>query len=78
MLNSETATEEWICNRWGGFDYLDIARNEDFSLCFAKGNLTLKYETVTEWGDDILLFENATKQNVIDAERIFGIEIEGK
>lgn len=70
----ELATEDWIRERWGGFDYLDLARNEDFSLYFIDGTLTLECEDDLSVGV-LLLFETPTQQNVIDAERIFGIEI---
>ena len=71
VLSSEPATEDWIRERWGGFTYLDIARNEDFMLDFdGDDNLWLHYEN-NEIGR-VLLFEKPTKQNVIDTERIFG------
>ena len=69
---SEQATEDWIRERWGGFTYLDLVRNEDFSLYFIDGNLTLECEDDLSVGV-LLLFENTTKQNVIDVERLFGI-----
>jgi hypothetical protein len=77
MTDDELATEEWIRNRWGGFNHLVIGRNEDFSLYFIDGPLgalSLVHEDETSV-DVLLLFEKPTKQKVIDAERIFGIEI---
>lgn len=74
QMSYEPATEDWIRKRWGGFTYLDIARNEDFSLYFLDGTLTLEHEFEIVVST-LLLFENATQQNVIDAERIFGIGI---
>lgn len=71
---SELATEDWIRKRWGGFDYLDLVRNEDFSLDF-NGQLWLHFENEMQVAR-LLLFKTPTQQNVIDAERIFGIEIE--
>jgi hypothetical protein len=71
---SEPATRNWIRERWGGFSYLDIVRNESFMLHFdGDDNLWLHHEN--EEIGRVLLFEKPTKQNVFDAERIFGIEI---
>lgn len=77
VLSSEPATEDWIRNRWGGFNYLVIGRNEDFMLDFNLGSLWLHYEGGFRNSPvaRLMLFETPTKQNVIDAERIFGIEI---
>ena len=70
----ERANEEWIRNRWGGFTYLVIGRNEDFSLGFKDGSLVLRYEN--ELPDSpvsrVLLIENPTQQAVIEVERLFG------
>jgi hypothetical protein len=73
VLSSEPVTEDWIRERWGGFTYLDIARNEDFMLDFKdkEGSLWLHYENGPVIGR-VLLFDKPTKQNVIDTERIFG------
>jgi len=73
MSNNEYfADEAWIGDRWGGFLYLDIGRNEDFRLEFEnKLGLWLCFERRGECGK-IMLFDNPTRQQVIDAERMFG------
>jgi hypothetical protein len=70
----ELATEEWIRQRWGGFTYLVLARNEDFMLDWRDGSLFFHYESDDRHGpvSEILIRESATKQCVIDAEKMFG------
>ena len=74
-MSSELAGQDWIEQRWGGFTYLVIGRNEDFCLEFQpKLGLWLRYETdeINSPVGLLLLFENPTQQDVIDAERMFG------
>lgn len=64
--------ENWIRNRWGGFTYLLIRKNEDFMLDFKDGNLYLHCEdedsTVVS---RLLLFKNPSEQDIINAENFF-------
>lgn len=68
------ASEDWICQRWGGFTHLVIGRNEDFMLDFKDGSLWLHYETDSRDSPvgRVLLLETPTRQGVMDAERMFG------
>jgi hypothetical protein len=70
----ELAREDWIRDRWGGFTYLVIGRNEDFMLDFKDGSLWLHYESDSRDSPvgRVMLFEMPTRQGVIDAERMFG------
>lgn len=70
----ELATDDWIKERWGGFTYLILGRNEDFMLVYQRGNLVLHYERDDPKSDvsQITIMENATKQSVIDTEKLFG------
>ena len=65
------ATEEWIKERWGGFTYLDISRNEDFSLQFVERRLWLHFEQGRSVGCLLLLYE-PTQADVLAAEIMFG------
>jgi hypothetical protein len=68
------AREDWICERWGGFTYLVIGRNDDFMLDFEDGILWLHYENDSRDSPvgRLFLFGNPTIKQVIDAERMFG------
>lgn len=68
------AREDWIRERWGGFTYLVIGRNEDFMLDFKDGSLWLHYENDSRDSPvgRVMLFERPTRQGVIEAERMFG------
>lgn len=68
------AREDWIRERWGGFTYLVIGRNEDFMLDFKDGSLWLHYENDSRDSPvgRVMLFEMPTRQGIIDAERMFG------
>lgn len=68
------AREDWIRNRWGGFTYLVIGRNENFILDFQDGSLFLLYESDTKDSPvaRVLLFEQTTRQGVMDVEWMFG------
>jgi hypothetical protein len=68
------ATEDWICERWGGFTYLIIGRNEDFMLDFKGGSLWLHYENDTRDSPvgRVLLMEKPSKIGIEEAERMFG------
>jgi len=71
---SSVAGEDWIKERWGGFTYLVIGRNEDFMLDFKNGSLFLHYENDSKDSPvgRVLLLDAPTRQGVIDAERLFG------
>jgi len=80
MNNEQLVDEAWIRERWGGFTYLAIGRNEDFMLDF-NGDLWLHCETREVLSGHfrgnaqvsrLVLFDKPTRQNVIDAERMFG------
>lgn len=67
------ASDDWVSNHWGGFSYLTL-RNEDFCLDFKDGCLWLHFECID--GDSIgrlLLKRNATKDDIISAEKFFGV-----
>ena len=69
-MDSIPADPDWIRERWGGFTYLVVSRNEDFTINFEDGSLWLYFEGIEI--SRVLLFENPTQQNVMDAERVFG------
>lgn len=73
-IPNAVADPDWIKERWGGFTYLDIARTEDFMLDFKDDCLWLHFERNANESQvaRVLLFENPTRQDVSDAERIFG------
>ena len=68
------ASEDWIKERWGGFTYLVIGRNEDFMLDMKDGSLFLHYENDTRncTVGRLLIMESATKQCVVEAEKLLG------
>ena len=72
--SSSVAGEDWIKERWGGFTYLVIGRNEYFMFDFKNGSLFLHYENDSKNSPvaRVLLIDAATQQGVIDAERLFG------
>lgn len=74
VADSQLADKEWIRDRWGGFTYLVIGRNEDFMLDFKDGSLWLHYENDIKDSPvgRMLLLEMPTRQRIIDAERMFG------
>ena len=67
------ATEDWIKDRWGGFTYLVIGRNEDFMLDFENGSLFLHYENDAKNSPvgRLMLREAPTRQDILDVERVF-------
>lgn len=70
----DLATEDWIRQRWGGFTYLVLARNDEFMFDWRNGSLFLHHEK-DDWRgpvSEILISESATRQCVIDAEKMFG------
>lgn len=69
------ADEQWIRERWKGSNCLEIGRNVDFMLDFSTdGNLWLHYESETKYSTvgRLLLREKPTRQDIVDAERMFG------
>lgn len=71
---SDLATEDWIRERWGGFPYLVIGRNEDFMLDFKDDSLWLHYENESEYSPvgRLLLFKNPSRSEIEAAELLFG------
>jgi hypothetical protein len=70
---SDFADDDWVKNHWGGWSHL-MLRNEDFMLDFKDGCLWLHFESIG--GDSIgrlLLKRDATKDDIIAAEKFFGV-----
>ena len=74
LPDCHVADEDWIRDRWGGFTYLVIGRNEDFMIEFKDGSLWLHCESDLQDSPvgRLLLFAIASRQDVVDAERMFG------
>lgn len=77
LPGSDVATFEWIKQRWGGFGYLVLGRNENFQLNFCNEQLILHAESDDRdspvW--EIMLFDKPTQSQVAQAERMFGVEL---
>ncbi len=70
--NDCLANEDWIRERWGGFTYLIIGRNDDFMFDFKDGSLWLHCEN-DSLVCRVLLLESPTRNGVIGVERLFGV-----
>ena len=74
---TEIITPEWIRKRWGG-TWINIKRNPAFSLDVVHGNLWLHVVASMCPIQRLMLKESPTRQDVIDAERVFGVVLEGQ